>query len=36
MIQAVDYEVAFAMEKATDKFRGEKLSKIMEQLHKKD
>jgi DNA-binding transcriptional MerR regulator len=36
VIQAVDHEVASAMEKATEKFRGDKLSKIMEQLHKKD
>lgn len=36
VIQAMDYEVARAMEKATDKFRGDKLSNILEHLHKKD
>jgi DNA-binding transcriptional MerR regulator len=35
VMQAVDFEVALAMEKATEKFRGEKLSKVLEQLHRK-
>jgi DNA-binding transcriptional MerR regulator len=33
VVQAVDYEVAHAMEKATEKFRGEKLSEVFEHLH---
>jgi DNA-binding transcriptional MerR regulator len=35
VMQAVDTEVAHAMEKASEKFIGEKLSKVMEQLHNK-
>ena len=35
VMQAVDAEVAHAMEKAAEKFIGEKLSNVLEQLHKK-
>lgn len=35
VMQAVDTEVAHAMEKAAEKFIGEKLSNVIEQLHKK-
>ena len=35
VMQAVDYEVARAMEKAAEKFLGERLSKVLEQLHRK-
>lgn len=34
VMQAVDTEVAHAMEKAAEKFIGEKLSNVLEQLHK--
>jgi DNA-binding transcriptional MerR regulator len=34
VMQAVDAEVAHAMEKAAEKFIGEKLSNVLEQLHK--
>ncbi len=33
VMQAVDYEVAHAMEKAAEKYLGEKLSTVLEQLH---
>jgi DNA-binding transcriptional MerR regulator len=34
VMQAVDIEVAHAMEKAAEKFLGEKLSNVIEQLHR--
>lgn len=34
-IQAVDFEVARALELATEKFRSEKLSEVLDQLHKR-
>ncbi len=34
VMQAVDTEVAHAMEKAAEKFIGEKLSNVLEQMHK--
>lgn len=34
-IQAVDFEVARALDKATEKFRSEKLSEVLDQLHKR-
>lgn len=34
-IQAVDFEVARALERATEKFRSEKLSEVLDQLHRR-